>query len=389
MKRLSYVDLHHQGTAQALGTGTGLTRRRFLEAAGASVLAVSGASGLARPAHAAREVNYIGWDGYQAPEVVGSWENAHDTRIKFTSLTDSGGTFTKLVAGGYRDYDVITNDVPWIQRMGAADICHFLDAATFQETFDSFYPQFAQPFEPLMWDGKITGLPTRWGWVGVNINTKHSKPEDWNSYAPVFDPANRDRIGILDFGDWATFQVILYAGINPFEPLDQNQLDEVRKVFRALFNNTRLITADLVQAQRALLDGSALIFLAGGNYIASGMRKSGNMDIVSFVPEPINGMKQGVIWLEATAVVKDPADPELAEDLLKHLVSTEAGTALAWTEWSACPVPSKSVEALLSEEQKAVIDVANMWTNYDRSLTYTVAPNIDDILRIWQEELTR
>jgi hypothetical protein len=30
-----------------------------------------------------------------------------------------------------------------------------------------------------------------------------------------------------------------------------------------------------------------------------------------------------------------------------------------------------------------------MWTNYDRSLTYAVAPNIDDILRIWQEELTR
>lgn len=389
MKRPSYVDLHHKGATQVPGTGAGLTRRRFLEAAGAAALVAGGASGLARPARAAQELNYIGWDGYQAPEVVGSWEKAQDARIKFTSLTDSGGTFTKLVAGGYRDYDVITNDVPWIQRMGAADICRFLDAATFQETYESFYPQFAQPFEPLMWDGKITGLPTRWGWVGVNINTKYSKPEDWQSYAPVFDPANRDRIGILDFGDWATFQVILYAGINPFEPLDRNQLDEVRKVFRALFNNTRLITADLVQAQRALLDGSALIFLAGGNYITSGMRKAGNMEIVSFVPEPINGMKQGVTWLEATAVVKDAANPELAENLLKHLVSTEAGAALAWTEWSACPVPNKSVEALLSDEQKAVIDVANMWTNYDRSLTYTVAPNIDDILRIWQEELAR
>ena len=163
----------------------------------------------------------------------------------------------------------------------------------------------------------------------------------------------------------------------------------MRKVFRALFKNTRLITADLVQAQRALLDGSALIFLAGGNYIASGLRKTGNMEVVSFVPEPINGMKQGVIWLEATAVVKDPEDPELADSLLKHLVSTEAGTALAWTEWSACPVPNKNVEAQLSVEQKTVIDVANMWTNYDRSLTYTVAPNIDDILRIWQEELNR
>ena len=362
-----------------------VSRRSVLAGGAAAALAA-----LASPvrAQAAKTITWIGWDGYQTDEVIGSFKAAHNLSIKFESLTDSGGTFTKLAAGAYRDYDLVVNDVPWIQRMGAAGICTYLDPAEFTETFGSFYPQFQQPFAPLIWEGKITGLPTRWGWVGVNINTKFSDPDDWKSYAPVFDPKNKDKIGILDFGDWATFQVILYAGINPFKELDGAELAEIRKVFRALFKNTRLITADLVQAQRALLDGSALIFLAGGNYIASGLRKSGHMEVVSFVPEPINGLQQGVLWLEAAAVVKDASEPELAKGLIKHLVSEEAGRALAWTEWSACPVPNRHVADKLSMEQRKVIGIDDMWTYFDRSLTYQVAPNIDDILSIWQEELS-
>jgi spermidine/putrescine transport system substrate-binding protein len=362
-----------------------VTRRSLLAGAAAGVAALTLPGGRA---HAAtRTLNWVGWDGYQAPEVVGSFMEANDVDIRFESLTDPGGTFTKLAAGAYRDYDLVVNDVPWIQRMGAADICTFLDPSEYEDVTTDFYDQFKLPFEPLTWDGKVTGLPTRWGWVGMNLNTKFSDPDDWTSYAPVFDAKNRNKIGILDFGDWATFQVILYAGINPFEELDSAALTEVRNVFRALFKNTRLITADLVQAQRAMLDGSALIFLAGGNYLASGLRKAGNMEIVSYVPEPINGLQQGVIWLEAAGISKGSREPELAKGLIKHLVSEEAGKALCWTEWSACPVPNKNVEASLTDEQRKVIQVDDMWTYYDRALTYSIAPNIDDILDIWQEEL--
>jgi len=386
IKSDTQIQAHNPRTERSGFRNHRIDRRKFL--AGATALSAAALLPSAK-ARATEQLNYIGWDGYDAPSVIGAFEAEHDVKINFESLIDSGGTFTKLAAGAYRDYDIVTNDVPWIQRMGAAGICEFLDPAEFADMFGDFYPQFQEPFEPLLWDGQITGIPTRWGWVGGNINTEFSSLDEWTSYAPVFDKKNRDKIGILDFGDWATFQVILYAGINPFDELDEAALNEVRKVFRALFENTRLITGDLVQAQRALLDGSALTFLAAGNYLTSGLRKEGHSQIVSFVPEPINGMKQGVIWLEATAIVKDPSDPELAAALLRHLVSTEAGLALAWNDWSACPVPNKYVEGLLTDEQKAVIQMDDMWTFFDRSLTYQVAPNVDDILTIWQEELSR
>ena len=69
-----------------------------------------------------------------------------------------------------------------------------------------------------------------------------------------------------------------------FDAMRAKDAETLERIFHP---NTRLITADLVQAQRAMMDGSALIFLAGGNYLTSGLRKQGAMNVISFVPEPI------------------------------------------------------------------------------------------------------
>ncbi len=104
--------------------------------------------------------------------------------------------------------------------MGPAGFCRYLDDAEFAEQYAEFYPQFAAPFAPLQHDGKATGLPTRWGWVGPTVNTKFDKLETWSSYAPVFDSAYKDKICLLDWGDWPIMPLALYAGVNPYEELD-------------------------------------------------------------------------------------------------------------------------------------------------------------------------
>ena len=106
--------------------------------------------------------------------------------------------------------------------------------------------------------GKTIGVATRWGWVGPCLNTDVTKPEVWKTYDPVFDPANKDKICVMDWGDWPILPMALHAGINPYEPLDDKQLNEVRLVLRAMFKNTRTLVGDLTQAQKGLLDGSLL-----------------------------------------------------------------------------------------------------------------------------------
>lgn len=362
----------------------GPARRDVLKGMGA--LGLAGVAGL-KPARAATQMNYMCWEGYDKASIIDPFEAANDVEVSIDLITDSPGGFAKLAAGAWRDFDVVSSDSPWIQRMGPADIAEFIDPAEFADVYGDFYEQFRAPFAPLEFDGKVTGLPTRWGWVGPTVNTEYDSLESWASYDNCFDPAYKDKICVLDWGDWPIMPMALHAGINPYEELDDAALNEIRLVLRALFKNTRAVVADLSVAQKGLMDGSFRTLIGGGTYCTSALRKDGMKHIQSIVPEPKNGLNQGIIWMEATGIVKDPSDPEKARALLRHLVSPEVAVELAWTEATCNLVPSAKAEALFSDEQKDVLQMDYMWEAWDKSQFHNVAPNIDQMLEIWQQEL--
>ncbi|WP_161784948.1 PotD/PotF family extracellular solute-binding protein [Hoeflea sp. BAL378] len=366
-----------------------MNRRSVLKGMGGMGLAAAGAAflGMPRGAQAAESLNYMCWEGYNAPSILDPFQAANDATIAIDLITDSAGGFAKLAAGASRDFDLVSSDSPWIQRMGPAGFCRFLDDADFAEQYADFYPQFAAPFGPLQFEGKATGLPTRWGWVGPTVNTKFDTLEAWSSYAPVFDSAYKDKICLLDWGDWPIMPLALYAGVNPYEELDEAALGEVRKVLRAAFKNTRAIVGDLAIAQKGLLDGSFRALIGGGTYCTSSLRLKGHDYIQSIVPEPKDGLKQGIIWMEATGLIDNGRNSAIAADFLKYIVSPEVAKQLAITEATCNLVPNSKAEALFSEEEKKALQMDYMWTAWENSQFHTVAPNIDDMLAIWQEEL--
>lgn len=370
-------------------TGNSISRRTMLQGLGAgAVLAAAGQAGFAGRARAAESLNYMCWEGYNTPAILEPFQKANDTSVSIDLITDSAGGFAKLAAGAYKDFDLVSSDSPWIARMGPAGICRFIEDADFAAQYAEFYPQFRAPFTPLQHEGKATGLPTRWGWVGPTVNTKFDKLETWSSYAPVFDSAYRDKICLLDWGDWPIMPLVLYAGVNPYEELDQAALDEVRKVLRAAFKNTRAIVADLSIAQKGLIDGSFRALIGGGTYATSSLRLAGHDYIQSIVPEPRNGLKQGIIWMEATGLLDNGKNSQLAADFLKYIVSPEVAVKLAITDATCNLVPNQKAEALFTNAQKTALQMDYMWTAWDNSHFHTVAPNIDDMLAIWQEELS-
>lgn len=361
-------------------------RRAVLKGVAATALAATAGALTPGKARASASMNYMCWEGYNDPRIVDPFEEANDVSINFDLIVDSPGGFAKLAAGGHRDFDVVSTDSPWVQRMGPANICEFIDPAEFQDVYDKFYPQFRPPFEPLQFDGKTTGLPTRWGWVGPCVNTETSDPDEWKTWDAAFDSKNKDKIGIMDWGDWPIMPMALYAGIDPYQELDQAELDEIRKVLRALFANSRALFSDLSLSQKALLDGSVKTLVGTGTYSTSGLRKAGYENIVAVVPEGTEN-KQGIIWLEATAIVKTPADIELAKAMMRHVTNEEAAYALTLNEFTSNPSPNRAVEALYTDEERSVLQLDYVDTVWENSVLHKVAPNIDDLLVIWQEEL--
>lgn len=390
MTKTWYSDLpqFYQKQIKAMGLDeAGMARRRMLKGmAGAAGVAMLGAS--SRPTSAAaNQMTYMCWEGYNDPGIMDPFKAANDVDINFDLIVDSPGGFAKLQAGASREVDIVSSDMPWITRMGPADLALELNPDDYKDVYETFYDQFKPPFEPLLNDGKTIGVATRWGWVGPCINTDVSKPEDWKTYDPVFDPANKDKICVMDWGDWPILPMALHAGIDPYAELDQAALDEVRKVLRAMFKNTRTLVGDLTQAQKGLLDGSLLGCIGAGSYLTSAVRKQGHKNIMAIVPDQKNGLKQGIIWVEATAILKETDQPELAQKLLKHVVSKEAGHILSLLDSTCNVVTNKAVEELYTPEERDILQADYMWHAWDNSQMHRIAPNIDEMLAIWQEEL--
>jgi len=389
MTKTWYSDLpkYYQNQIKAMGLDeAGLARRRFMKgAAAAAGVAMLGAH--SRQASAATQMTYMCWEGYNDPRIIDPFNKANDTEIGFDLIVDSPGGFAKLQAGASREVDLVSSDMPWITRMGPAGLAMELNPDDYADVYATFYDQFKPPFEPLINNGQTIGVATRWGWVGPCVNTDVTKPEVWKTYDPVFDPANKDKICVMDWGDWPILPMALHAGINPYEELDQAALDEVRKVLRAMFKSTRSIVGDLTQAQKGLLDGSLLGCIGAGSYLTSAVRKQGHRNIMGLVPEPKNGLKQGIIWVEATAILKETDQPELAQKLLKHVVSKDSGKILSLLDSTCNVVTNKAVEELYSADEKDILQVDYMWHAWDNSQMHRIAPNIDEMLAIWQEEL--
>ena len=91
---------------------------------------------------------------------------------------------------------------------------------------------------------------------------------------------------------------------------------------------------------------------------------------------------------EATAILKETDQPELARKLLKHVVSKEAGHILSLEDATCNVVTNKAVEELYTPEEKDILQMDYMWHAWDNSQMHRIAPNIDDMLQIWQEELS-
>lgn len=390
MSKNWYSDLpqYYQRQIKAMGLDeAGMNRRRMLKGmAGAAGVAMLGKFG-SRQAQAATQMTYMCWEGYNDPRIIDPFNKANDTEISFDLIVDSPGGFAKLQAGASREVDIVSSDMPWITRMGPAGLAMELNPDDYTAVYADFYDQFKPPFEPLMNEGKTIGVATRWGWVGPCVNTDVTKPEVWKTYDPVFDPANKDKICVMDWGDWPILPMALHAGINPYEALDEKQLNEVRLVLRAMFKNTRTLVGDLTQAQKGLLDGSLLGCIGAGSYLTSAVRKQGHKNILAVVPDQKNGLKQGIIWVEATAVLKETDQPELAQKLLKHVVSKDAAHTLALLDSTCNVVTNKAVESVFTPEEKDILQMDYMWHAYDNSQMHRIAPNIDDMLAIWQEEL--
>lgn len=373
-----------------------LSRRQFVGRTAA--LAGTVAAGPLGPAFAARadRMNILCWEGYNSDQVLGPFRDAHrGATIRAESGTSDPDMINKLRAGETSVWDLINVNQPWARdQLYPEGLIKPLNKERFMPHFERMLPEFANPPYALSFaeDGELIGLPQRYGPFCFVVNTdvisrEMAEDQGWNLF---LDPAMKGRFGVLTYDNWNVIHLCLTAGLNPFAPVEGEDVQKFRETARAIFGGSKLLTDDLVAMNTALINGEIDAYFTGGTYTASPARFDGMMNVRAVTPNsgPVDG-KGGCVWIELTSAVNNPDPSDLAEDFLEFVQAPEIAKAVAFTEGTYNPVAQMGdpeVMAQFDEEELDAIQMDSLDEEIARSLDYDVVTSYDTLIDIYTQE---
>jgi len=372
------------------------TRRKFLGHSAA--LAGTAALGSFNASHAARndQMNILCWEGYNSDEVLGPFREANPgAEVRAESGTSDPDMINKLRAGETSVWDLINVNQPWARdQLYPEKLIRSLNKERLMPYFDQMLPEFADPAYELAFadDGNLIGMPQRYGPFSFVVNTdkisrETAEDQGWNLF---LDPNMKDRFGVLTYDNWNVIHMCLTAGLNPFAPVEGDDVNKFRDTAKTIFGGSKLLTDDLVAMNTALINGEIDAYFTGGTYTASPARFDGATNVRGITPNsgPVDG-KGGVVWIELTSAVNNPDPSDLAEDFLEFVQKPEIAKAVAFTEGTYNPVSQMGNPEVLNkfdEEELDAIQMDSLADEMDRSLDYGVVASYDELIDIYTEE---
>ncbi len=374
---------------------TKIDRRQFVQTTAA--LGGLAAMGPLSPAFAARndQMNILCWEGYNSDEVLGPFRDANTgATVRAESGTSDPDMINKLRAGETSVWDLINVNQPWARdQLYPEGLIKPLNKDRFLPYFESMLPEFADPPYALAFadDGNLIGMPQRYGPFSFVVNTdvisrEMAEDQGWNLF---LDAAMSGRYGVLTYDNWNVIHMCLTAGLNPFEPVEGDDVETFRQTAAAIFGGSKLLTDDLVAMNTALINGEIDAYFTGGTYTASPARYDGATNVRGITPNsgPVDG-KGGVVWIELTSAVNNPDPSTLAEDFLEFVQAPDIAKAVAFTEGTYNPVSQMGNPEVMSqfdEEELDAIQMDSLADEMGRSLDYDVVASYDSLIDIYTE----
>ncbi|MGD9742436.1 MAG: PotD/PotF family extracellular solute-binding protein [Dongiaceae bacterium] len=200
-----------------------MTRRSF----GKGMLAAGAAGALgfgARPAAAATEVRYNGWQGLDASVDAGGWLAKNDITLQATYINSNEEIIAAAQAGGIGQMDIVTPDAYFLPAYLAGDLLQELDLSRIPN-FANVFPQF-QNSPGISKDGKYFALPNYWGSCPLmwNADLVQGTPDSWHD---LFRPEFKGKTAIVEDVIAATMSFAMAAtGRSDVYNLTQEELDK-------------------------------------------------------------------------------------------------------------------------------------------------------------------
>lgn len=360
-----------------------MSRRRFgLGAAGLGALAATGLAG--RPARAATEVTFLGWQGYDEGLFVDDFMAENDITLNTTYIGNNDEILTRLASGGLGSIDIVTPYMGYIPLLAESGLIQAIDPSKLTN-IDAMMPLFRNDPNVNL-DGTLYGVPFTWGSGPMMYNPAVTGGEAPGSWMDLFKPEFEGKVGMMDdpLGN-LMLAAIIATDAESATQLTHEQLAAAVDFLIEVKAASRLVAVSWGDLADALARGDVDITFSGWETIKKFAADLGATIEYTYPEEGTYA------WLDNYCIAADAPNVDVDHMLCDKIISTEA-QAVIGNEWLQGIVNVDAVAAMDAEAQ-ALYPYDDMDAFGDKAKFYSFPP-LDDTAGLatfddWMEEYER
>lgn len=331
--------------AAAIGTAPALLGRSALAATGAAYadeLWAKTKEDLAAASDYRNELNLHSWEGYTEEPVLDPFSKQIGASVNAQMLISDPAAVNNLRSGGTGTWDIINLNNAWQRKqLFPEGLILPLDKAKFEPLYGMNTKGFEWPYHWALDESgeHLLGMIQRYGPNAMAINSDLISPETVESggYMEMIEGA-AGQYGILDYENWVIMTTCMAAGFSPYRKHTDDEMAAYKELIFKVFKNAKKISDDQAALARDMITGEIVGTFPGSVYTVSAPRIEGETQIQCVVPkvgpeetksDSHPDGKAGIIWIEVTSLVANPAPTPLAEAFLIYCHTPEAAYKVA------------------------------------------------------------
>ena len=178
----------------------------------------------------------------------------------------------------------------------------------------------SESFPGLVEGGKLYGVMTSFGYLGLTYNTEKLTPKDVTSYKVLWDEKVKGQVGMYDWYLPPMLCLSLYNGNRPPFDITDEQFAKLKATLLSL--KDQMVGIGSFSGTFSMLSqGEAWAFVGTGAWLTTLLKKDG-VPVADVIPE-----EGGIQWTEAMTLVKGSRNSELAIKFLQYMASPRGSGA--------------------------------------------------------------
>ncbi|MBP1806835.1 extracellular solute-binding protein [Rubellimicrobium aerolatum] len=313
---------------------------RLIDRAGLSTALLAALPGSAF----AQELNALVWCDHTDPALIEPFEAAHGVTVNLREYEGTGAALATLEQSQPGDWDVLVIDAIDVPRVLDAGLLAELPAGELPTA--DFFPEVVMA-ESTTRDGKTYAVTEKFGYNTVSFNSETVDAADMSDLSTILSDKYAGRIAVYDYYLPVMGLAAVNLGLRTAE-LTADDLPALREELFRMKDHASSV-GEVVASQTALATGEADIVIGGGEWLTAGLAAE-QPELTWTIPE-----KGAVRWAQSIAVLADSANPDLALEFVKYIVSPEGQARLATSSCYWGMPANRLAGDHLTAEQKATL----------------------------------